>query len=163
MERRHVRSEVKSVLRSTSKLLRRCKAVQVEGKKDKKSKIFHDSEGRTTTLKARNKRWTTEDDKILKEFKDILSWRQITFFFPGRTDDSVRNRYNRMFGTKCTTLTCKIPCSMWTKEEDEILIEFVSRTGNKWNEIASKLPNRTIHSIRNRYARLTMMHRNMQN
>ena len=42
----------------------------------------------------------------------------------------------------------------WTRKEDETIARSVSELGNKWHQIAERLPGRTEHAIRNRYARL---------
>ena len=42
----------------------------------------------------------------------------------------------------------------WSRYEDELILRSVQALGHKWNRIAERLPGRTEHAIRNRYARL---------
>jgi hypothetical protein len=39
----------------------------------------------------------------------------------------------------------------WSKEEDELILKLQKAAGNKWSEIASHLPARTEHSVKNRW------------
>jgi len=43
---------------------------------------------------------------------------------------------------------------IWTREEDDVILRFVRQAGHKWNVLATQLPLRTEHAIRNRYHRL---------
>jgi len=44
--------------------------------------------------------------------------------------------------------------SVWTPEEDQIILEVVSQEGPKWTRVLQRLPWRTIPSIRNRWQRM---------
>ena len=37
--------------------------------------------------------------------------------------------------------------ALWTEEEDRIILEFHQSDGNKWAEMARKLPGRYVHSV----------------
>lgn len=45
--------------------------------------------------------------------------------------------------------------SVWTQEEDRVILAAVLELGPKWGEIAKRLAGRTDHATRNRYHRLT--------
>ena len=45
----------------------------------------------------------------------------------------------------------------WTRAEDTTIMQSVAELGQKWSLIAPRLPGRTDHAIRNRYARLQAM------
>jgi len=106
-------------------------------------------------------------------------WRLIASLLEGRSDDAVRNRWNRVKdlpvhnggrepvceSTKDpreppeTTPPCphndnKPERVSWSRTEDEVILQSVSQLGHKWNKIATRLPGRTGHAIRNRFSRL---------
>lgn len=115
-------------------------------------------------------------------------WRLIASMLEGRSDDAVRNRWNRvkdlpvhnggrkpdseqiMGGAKehigatsaGTEAGPMIPVAnddkpervSWSRLEDEVILRSVVDLGHKWNKIATRLPGRTGHAIRNRFSRL---------
>lgn len=56
-----------------------------------------------------NEPWSTEEDALLADlFKKYgTNWAQIAVFMPGRTNTSVKNRYNSHVSKKCTD-TCSV-------------------------------------------------------
>lgn len=114
---------------------------------------------------AGRKGWTSREDKLILEevTKHGQKWREITVQnFPGRSDDSVRNRWKRITQKPSEAITKrkarspskKIERTGWTKEEDNKILKGVKERGHKWNFIAQELPGRTPHAIRNRFHRL---------
>lgn len=120
---------------------------------------------------AERKDWSEEEDAQICESveKHGFKWRLVAADVPGRSDDAVRNRWNRIKpsewegGSKAKASHCKTRTSAdagekdrvsWSRAEDELIVRSVSELGNKWAKIAERLHGRTEHAIRNRYARL---------
>ena len=147
--------------------------------------------------------WSPEEDaKIVASVREHgCKWRQIAAMFEGRSDDAVRNRWNRVKdlpihndgkepapkrqkqakSAACTpsskpntdkaaersrtppqadaaespTQESEKPERVsWSRQEDDMIVRSVTEIGNKWHKIAQRLPGRTEHAIRNRFARL---------
>lgn len=126
--------------------------------------------------------WSAEEDAAILRSVQVhgLKWRLVAADLPGRSDDAVRNRWKRIRepkwelqmrddGTSHYTYA-KQPshrkqrdsaddakderrCS-WSRKEDDTILHSVSEFGHRWNQIADRLPGRSEHAIRNRYARL---------
>ena len=171
---------------------------------------------------AERKEWTVEEDRqICKSVRRHgFKWRLVAADVPGRSDDAVRNRYNRVkaldhvkptaeelaeeakegpaLGSKPVSRRVRAKTSKsqggkdgelgdlsaepgegkesskesvgtsnssdeekekverisWSRSEDETIVRSVTELGNKWAKIAERLPGRTEHAIRNRFARL---------
>ena len=139
--------------------------------------------------------WSLEEDaQIVASVREHgCKWRLIASMLNGRSDDAVRNRYNRVKDLPVhnggrpapppapapppkpkppPAPTAPKPASSgasadgsnddedkpervsWSRKEDETIVRSVSELGNKWHKIAARLPGRTEHAIRNRFARL---------
>jgi len=129
--------------------------------------------------------WSVEDDaKIVQSVREHgYKWRLIASFFEGRSDDAVRNRWNRVKDLPVhndgRAAPPKAPKSVakaaaershhpnldedgedrrervsWSLQEDEMILRSVGEIGHKWHKIAQRLSGRTEHAIRNRFARL---------
>lgn len=160
---------------------------------------------------AERKDWSAEEDLAIKRayIKHGAKWRLIASTVGGRSDDAVRNRWNRIKdvdvdgesgderkpaaaakaggeGTSSSTSAAngkahgskaagsskaargggskgegegddKADRVSWSRSEDEKIVHSVNELGHKWHRIAQRLPGRTEHAIRNRYARLVML------
>ena len=91
--------------------------------------------------------WTRREDEIIMSFvaqHGPKHWKQLSNLLPGRAGKQCRERWMNQ-------LNPNINHSVWTQEEDLLLLNLHAQFGNKWVKIASQMPGRSDNSVKNRW------------
>lgn len=100
----------------------------------------------TTSMK--HTRWTQEEDDLLIDLvskSEHVNWSEITKNFTGKTVQQVSERWGKVVNPNLVK-------GSWTRQEDEIIIDFVRQYGTKnWTKLASFLPGRIGKQCRERW------------
>ncbi|XAR68945.1 hypothetical protein NMG60_11000368 [Bertholletia excelsa] len=92
--------------------------------------------------------WTPEEDDTLKRAVAVFKgkcWKKIAEYFPDRSEVQCLHRWQKV-------LNPELVKGPWTQEEDDKIIELVSKYGpTKWSVIAKSLPGRIGKQCRERW------------
>ncbi|KAI0344158.1 hypothetical protein BDW22DRAFT_1344257 [Trametopsis cervina] len=94
------------------------------------------------------KTWTKEEDNLLiqavQAYGGDINWKVAASYVPGRTNKACRKRWLH-------SLSPSIKKSIWTQDEDELLLRLYEKYGTKWSVIAREIPGRTDDACSKRY------------
>ncbi|KAK8886886.1 hypothetical protein M9Y10_037919 [Tritrichomonas musculus] len=119
---------------------------QILRSNNKNHKVKKQQEKNDLKIKSSREIFTINEDKKLIELYSIYQddWKTISEFMPNRTIRQCKERYLHY-------LSPEISQSLWTEDEDELLIQKVNTIGKRWKILEQFFKGRTEISIRNRW------------
>ena len=101
-----------------------------------------------TVFPSRGTKWTQQEDDlliVLVRENPKVNWNDIAPQFPGKTAQQISERWSKVVNPDLIK-------GSWTRQEDELIIEFVRQYGTKnWTKLASLLPGRIGKQCRERW------------
>ena len=97
---------------------------------------------------SRSTTWTPEEDEMLTQFvsqSQPVSWSVLATYFPNKTAPQLAGRWEKVINPQLIK-------GSWTREEDEMIINYVKEHGDKdWAKLALALKGRTGKQCRERF------------
>lgn len=113
------------------------------------SDLLHPTRKRESSKQFQSASWSLEEDNLLRtlmnEIPSKKRWVTMSSHFVDKTPQQIMNRWNKV-------LNPQLVKGNWTKEEDEILTQWVHEHGESgWTKIAAQLPGRIGKQCRERW------------
>ena len=101
-------------------------------------------------------RWTKEEDDIITECVNAGNerWSDIAKRLPGRIGEQIKEHWMNV-------LDPDVKKGVWTEAEMKILRDSQKELGNKWSDIAKRIPGRSENSVKNRWYNQKTVSRNI--